>query len=134
MTRTEHERKCGPRVSGMTSNVVSLASLATLLAAFATPTVACAQSPAPASATTLSIDAGSESENYLRYLQALGEVPLSQWSIRSFGPREVDSLLSKPASVTALRSFEHPVRDAARLRWQVEPLTVHGWYETRFPF
>ncbi|MEO5904039.1 MAG: hypothetical protein ABIQ55_08520, partial [Gemmatimonadaceae bacterium] len=36
--------------------------------------------------------AGSEFENYLRYLQTLGKSKSTVWSIRSFSPEEVDKL------------------------------------------
>ena len=39
---------------------------------------------------------GSVPENYLRYLQTMGLVPLYPWSSRSFSPRELDHLI--PAS------------------------------------
>jgi hypothetical protein len=94
-----------------------------------------AQSAAPPAApSTLVIDVGSETENYLRYLQSRGEAPLSQWSIRGFGPREVDALLSRATSADPLRSFEHPVHEEGRLRVQVAPLTGDAWYNTGFPF
>jgi len=37
--------------------------------------------------------AGGELENYLRALQATGQVALYPWSVRAFSPREVDSLV-----------------------------------------
>ena len=36
---------------------------------------------------------GSQPENYLRYLQTMGLVPLYPWSSRSFSPRELDHLI-----------------------------------------
>ena len=49
------------------------------------------------------IFAGSQPENYLRYLQTMGLVPLYPWSSRAFSPREVDRLIP--------RDTAHPWRD-----------------------
>ena len=38
--------------------------------------------------------AGSELENYLRYIQTLGANRLYPWSIRAFSPREIDTLFA----------------------------------------
>jgi hypothetical protein len=111
---------------------MTLAMLAMLIAL--APARLRAQSGGPPAAATLVLDVGSETENYLRYLQARGEAPLSQWSVRAFGPREVDALLSRTTSDDPLRSFERPVRNTGRLRVQVAPLTGDGWYDTGFPF
>ncbi len=58
--------------------------------------------------------AGGELENYLRYLQSLGEVPLYPWGLRAFSPREVDGLL--PADTA------HPWA----ARYDLKPRTGHG--------
>jgi hypothetical protein len=113
----------------MTSNATIVALLLVLA-----PARLVAQSVGVPVASTLVIDVGSETENYLRYLQSRGEAPPSQWTVRTFGPREVDALLSRATSAEPLRSFEHPVHEQGRLRWQVAPLTGDGWYNTGFPF
>ncbi|MGA2384168.1 MAG: hypothetical protein ABSG61_12120 [Gemmatimonadales bacterium] len=41
------------------------------------------------------IFAGGELENYLRYLQTLGEVALYPWGVRAFSPAEVDRLVPR---------------------------------------
>jgi hypothetical protein len=47
---------------------------------------------------------GSQPENYLRYLQTMGLVPLYPWSSRAFSPRELDKLIpSSPAHPWSLR-------------------------------
>jgi len=46
---------------------------------------------------------GSIPENYLRYLQTMGLVPLYPWSSRAFSPREIDKLIP--------RDTTHPWRD-----------------------
>lgn len=46
---------------------------------------------------------GSQPENYLRYLQTMGLVPLYPWSSRAFSPRELDRLIP--------RDTAHPWRD-----------------------
>lgn len=65
-----------------------------------TGVVAAAGSPRPLRAQTLgfplggsgSITAGGEMDNYLRYLQSLGQAPLTPWSLRTFAPRVIDTL------------------------------------------
>ena len=46
---------------------------------------------------------GSQPENYLRYLQTMGLVPIYPWSSRAFSPREIDRLIP--------RDTAHPWRD-----------------------
>ena len=129
MTQSEHAKKCGSWAAGVTGK----ARLFALLLVIATPANARAQGSAPAGAATLAIDVGTETENYLRYRQTMGEAPLSQWSIRAFGPREVEALLARQP-MEALRSFEHDVHASAGVRWQVLPIVADAWYNTRFPF
>ncbi|PYP20208.1 MAG: hypothetical protein DMD54_01075 [Gemmatimonadetes bacterium] len=45
-----------------------------------------------------SVFAGGDVENYLRYLQTLGLVPLYPWGARAFSPTEVDHLLPADTS------------------------------------
>ena len=45
-----------------------------------------------------SVFAGGETDNYLRYLQTLGLVPLYPWGTRAFSPAEVDRLLPADTS------------------------------------
>jgi hypothetical protein len=130
----------------VTSNVARLGVLGACLFALLVPLRASAQNDAPrgaalpaaailpVGATPLTIDVGTETESYLRYLQSLSAVPLSQWTIRSFGPREVDALLARSATAEVLRSHEHPVHAARGMRWQVSPVVIDGWYNSSFPF
>jgi hypothetical protein len=118
----------------MTRHARTLAPLLLSALALLAPALTRAQRPAASAAPTLTIDVGSETENFLRYLQSLGGAPRSQWSIRSFAPPEVDSLLSRGDAAASLRSFEHPVHAAGRLRWQAEPVAGASWYNTGFPF
>ncbi len=59
---------------------------------------------------------GSRPENYLRYLQTMGRVPVYPWSSRPFSPRELDRLIPRDTAhpwsdrfVSSMRSF-HGVR------------------------
>jgi capsule assembly protein Wzi len=71
---------------------------ATLLLAFTMPTVAAAQSAATPSRLRSEVFAGSVAENYLRYLQSLGLVPVYPWTSRSFSPRELERLIPKDSA------------------------------------
>ncbi len=77
-----------PKVSRNTIRVV-LTTAATLLAIAST---ASAQSEASVTGARGGVAAGSELDNYLRYLQSMGKVPLGAWGLRPFSAAEVDSL------------------------------------------
>jgi hypothetical protein len=82
------------------------------------------------------IFAGSEAENYLRYLQTLGMVREYPWSVRAFSSSELRRL--RPAST------DHPWANAPTLRArpiqfggatiQVAPAEISTWYNTTFPY
>lgn len=62
---------------------------------------------------------GSQPENYLRYLQTTGLVPLYPWSSRAFSPREIDRLIP--------RGTAHP--------WQGRLVaSPHSLYGIRYDF
>jgi len=99
-----------------------------------TPWCASAQRGAPTRPETLTLEVGAETENYIRYLQSLGDAPLAQWSIRAFGPHEIDFLLAHDSTSEKFRSFEHRVHVSSALQWQASPIVVGTWYNTAFPF
>src|SRR5207237_7647069 len=49
-------------------------------------------------ATPLILPVGSVAENYLRYAQTLGELPLSAWTIRPMTPPEVDRFAARASA------------------------------------
>ena len=77
---------------------------------------------------------GSQPENYLRYLQTEGLVPLYPWSSRSFSPREIDGLIP--------RDTAHPWRDRLLpstrsfhgIRYDYVRPTTTFRYNTGFPY
>jgi hypothetical protein len=80
--------------------------------------------------------AGSDAENYLRYLQSLGIVREYPWSVRAFSSGELRRLQPQ--------SDGHPWANARSMRSQpilynwvqvdVAPAEVRTWYNTAFPF
>lgn len=50
------------------------------------------------------ITAGGEMDNYLRYLQSLGKVPVTSWSLRQFSPRTIDTLVTADSAHPWARS------------------------------
>lgn len=79
------------------------------------------------------IAAGGELDNYLRYLETLGRVPLQPWSLRTFSAPEVDTL----TRVTG----EHPwaqswlfQRPAGTRHFAVLPISGAVRYNSAFPF
>lgn len=112
-----------------------LPALSTALAALllAGPLTAAAQ--ATRSGVGLNeVFADSELEDYLRYLQIGGSVPLYPWTVRSFSPREVDRIL--PTTADHIWSAHYPlVADTtAGFRWNVVPPRARVIYNTGFPY
>ena len=82
------------------SNARTLLSLGTmLLVGLASPLSLLAQHSETVGGRVRSeIFVGSAAENYLRYLQTIGLVPLYPWSSRSFSPRELDRLIPRDSA------------------------------------
>lgn len=77
--------------------------------------------------------AGSEVEEYLRFLQTTGEVAPGPWSLRGFGRAEADGLLPPPsghpwAGHPALR------HDSSGVVVEALPARTRAWYNSAFPF
>ena len=76
------------------------------------------------------IFAGGELENYLRYLQTLGEVPLYPWGARAFSPVELDHLV--PADTAHPWAARYDFATRPSFAW-VTPV-AHARINTTFPF
>jgi len=101
--------------------------------AAAAPRMVEAQQPRDTS-VTLVLDVGSAEENQLRYLQTLGEVPLSQWAVRGFGPREIAALVARDSGGEAPIAPLTSVRRWGALEWQRSPVVANVWYNSGFAF
>jgi len=76
------------------------------------------------------IFAGGELENYLRYLQTLGLVPLYPWGARAFSPAEVDHLVPADTSHPWAARYNFAARPS--FSW-VSP-AANARINTTFPF
>jgi hypothetical protein len=110
------------------------AAVIPVLSLAAAHTAVAQQSPATGDSFRSEFFVGSPPENYLRYLQTVGLVPLYPWSSRPFSPRELDHLIPT--------SGDHPWR--ARLlasdrsfygiRYDFVRPTATFRYNTGFPY
>ncbi|MEO7102185.1 MAG: capsule assembly Wzi family protein [Gemmatimonadaceae bacterium] len=76
--------------------------------------------------------AGGELDNYLRYLQTIGSVPLAAWGLRPFSADEADSL----SKVNGAHPWKHSWMfrvDSAR-HFSVLPVTANAGFNSAFPF
>jgi len=91
-----------------------------------------AQSDASIAGARGGVVAGGELDNYLRYLQTIGRVPLAAWGIRPFSAAEVDSLSKIKGA--------HPWKNSWMFRadsahhFSVLPVTVNAGFNSAFPF
>jgi capsule assembly protein Wzi len=76
--------------------------------------------------------AGGEMDNYLRYLQTTGRVPLGAWGLRPFSAAEVDSL-SKVSGAHPWRS-SWLFRSSGARRFSVLPFTASAGVNSAFPW
>jgi hypothetical protein len=78
------------------------------------------------------VAAGGELDNYLRYLQTTGQVPLAAWGLRPFSAAEVDAL-------TAIKGA-HPWKDSWMFKsdsarhFSVLPLAANVGFNSAFPW
>jgi hypothetical protein len=77
---------------------------------------------------------GSQPENYLRYLQTMGRVPLYPWSTRSFSPRELDRLIPQDTAHPWGHRFTAPVRSIYGIRYDFVRPTAAFRYNTGFAY
>lgn len=91
-----------------------------------------AQSDASIAGARGGVVAGGELDNYLRYLQTIGRVPLAAWGLRPFSAAEVDSLSKINGA--------HPWKNSWMFRadsahhFSVLPVTVNAGFNSAFPF
>src|SRR5205823_3021785 len=82
------------RLSGQllkTRRTSILSVLLVLLSSIATPAAVLAQTLR----LTVPVGAGSELERYFRAVSLVGGIPASQWTLRPFGPRELDKFQAR---------------------------------------
>jgi hypothetical protein len=104
--------------------------------------VALAVSQTAAAQTTVSdntsfrseIFAGSVPENYLRYLQTIGMVPLYPWSSRAFSPRELDFLAPKDSAHPWSGRFASEPTSILGIRYDILSPDVALRYNTGAPY
>ena len=91
-----------------------------------------AQSDASIAGTRGGVLAGGELDNYLRYLQTIGQVPLTAWGLRPFSAAEVDSL----SKINAPHPWKNSwmFRAGSAHHFSVLPVTVNAEFNSGFPF
>jgi hypothetical protein len=96
---------------------------------FSLPAAAQNGARADSTAQTLFLPVGSPAENYLRYAQTLGLVPLTPWTVRALTPAQVD-MLGTRASLSGARE----PRRIGDLTWQLLPVSGTLWYNSTYPY
>lgn len=90
-------------------------------------------SPLPTHAQVV-VPPQGEMEQYLRLLQVTGRAPLHPWSVRGFGPREIQTLLPRgdddPWSHLIPRASH---ASATGLRARLLPTSVRGIFNSHYP-
>jgi hypothetical protein len=78
------------------------------------------------------IPAGFELDNYLRYLQTIGKVPLGAWGLRPFSAAEVDSL----SKIDGLHPWKGSwlFRSDSAHHFSVLPLSATAAFNSAFPW
>lgn len=77
---------------------------------------------------------GSQPENYLRYLQTTGRVPLYPWSSRSFSPRELDRLIPQDTAHPWRHRFNAAAHSIYGIRYDFVRPTAAFRYNTGFAY
>ncbi|MGI9091096.1 MAG: capsule assembly Wzi family protein [Gemmatimonadaceae bacterium] len=111
----------------------ALAVLCIALALLAPFRVALGQSDQSIAGARGGISAGGELDNYLRYLQTIGRVPLGSWSLRTFSAPEVDSLTNVRGAHPWAQDWLFR-RPAGARNFTVLPLAAAGHFNSAFPF
>jgi len=102
------------------------------IAALAISSSAAAQSEASIQGARGGVVAGGELDNYLRYLQTIGKVPLGAWGLRPFSAVQVDSL-SKVDGAHPWKNSWMFKADSAH-HFSVLPLQANAGFNSAFPF
>jgi len=97
------------------------------------PSVLWAQSPTTAGGRS-EVFVSSEVENYLRYLQTIGASGLYPWSVRSFSPREVDSLVPRGGAHPWAARYDLSPRRRRGIEVDVVRPTVSVRFNSAFPY
>ncbi|MGI8509531.1 MAG: capsule assembly Wzi family protein [Gemmatimonadaceae bacterium] len=79
------------------------------------------------------ISAGGELDNYLRYLETLGRVPLRPWSLRTFSAATVDSLTTVSDAHPWAQSWIFQRATGSR-HFAVLPVTAAVRFNSAFPY
>ncbi|MEO7042474.1 MAG: capsule assembly Wzi family protein [Gemmatimonadaceae bacterium] len=117
--------------SRVTNNTVrAVLTVATGLLLLSNPLAA--QSEASIAGARGGVVAGGELDNYLRYLQTIGKVPLAAWGLRPFSADEVDSL-SKVSGAHPWKNSWMFRADSAH-HFSVLPATANAGFNSAFPF
>ncbi|MDQ2891389.1 MAG: capsule assembly Wzi family protein [Gemmatimonadota bacterium] len=95
-------------------------------------TRAAAQSETSVEGARGGVVAGGEMDNYLRYLQTMGKVPLAAWGLRPFSAAEVDSLTTATGRHPWANTWMFR-KDSAR-HFSVLPVAVTERFNSAFPF
>lgn len=91
------------------------------------------QSQSSIAGASAGLTAGGELDNYLRYLQTIGRVPLGSWSLRGFSASEIDSLAAVQGVHPWSASWEFR-RAAGARHVAVLPLAAAVRFNTTTPF
>src|SRR5689334_25351538 len=75
---------------------------------------------------------GSVPENYLRYLQTVGLVPLYPWSSRSFSPGEIDKLIPRDSAHPWHQRFASDEKNFYGIRYSIVRPATSFRYNTGF--
>jgi hypothetical protein len=103
----------------------------TAVALAALPASALAQPSHPVSPWWAEYAVGDELERYLRSLQALGDVAVHPWSVRGFGPQELERL-HPTSAVHPWAGAVAPPDSARRAYVRLVRPEVRGWYNSAF--
>ncbi len=108
------------------------AGLACAIALASVPSTARGQSETSIAGARGGIPAGFELDNYLRYLQTIGPVPLGAWGLRPFSATQVDSLsnVNGPHPWKGSWLFK---TDSAH-HFSVLPMTATAGFNSAFPW
>lgn len=120
------------RVTRNTIRGVVRAALALALVLSVMPETASAQSASSVAGARGGIPAGFELDNYVRYLQTLGQVPLGAWGLRPFSAPQVDSLSKISGAHPWQRSWLFK-SDSAH-HFSVLPIAANAGFNSAFPW
>lgn len=95
--------------------------------------LAVSQSAASIAGAEGGVPAGGELDNYLRYLQTIGRVPLRPWSLRTFSAAEVDSLSNANGAHPWAGSWVFK-RTTSPRHFALLPLSASAGFNSAFPF